>query len=57
MHSQHTDVMVHAVQLAADAVRKAKCVCPPDIAYALMAVKFKDLTRGDVDKGEPALKT
>jgi nucleolar complex protein 3 len=52
--TQHTDVMVDAVQMAADAVRKAKCVCPPDIAYALMAVKFKELSRDDVDKGELA---
>lgn len=49
---QHTDVMVDAVQLAVDAVRKTKCACPPDIAHALLAVKFKHLSRSDVQKGE-----
>lgn len=51
-HTQHTDVMVDAVQMAVDAVRKTKCVCPPNIVYALMVVKFKHLSRDDVDKGE-----
>ena len=49
---QRTDVMVAAVQLAVDAVRNAKCTCPPDVVHALMAVRFKDLSKSDVEKGE-----
>ena len=54
---QPTDIAVAAVQLAVDAVRRAKCMCPPTIVHALMAVKFKDLSKADVEKGELACTT
>jgi nucleolar complex protein 3 len=50
---QHSAVSVEAVQMVADAVRRLKCLCHPDVVHALLTLDFKDLTRDDVEKGTP----
>jgi hypothetical protein len=47
----HGEVMLEAVQLIADLVRKGKCKCHPDGVRVLMALEFQNISREDVSQG------